>query len=75
MRDGTLTRARFQKIADNAQLSIDTLLECGVALELRGVSGACADMLAHKDARFTALTCSISRCHVTVRESALVAVD
>lgn len=53
VRDGTLTRARFRIIADNAQLAIERLLECGVALDLRGVSGACADMLAHKAAFFT----------------------
>lgn len=53
VRDGTLSRARFEKIADNAQLAIERLLECGVALKIRGVSGACADMLAHKQALFT----------------------
>ena len=50
VRDGTLPRARFEKIAGNAQLMIERLLECGVALKIRGLSGACADMLAHKDA-------------------------
>ena len=53
VRDGTLPRDRFEKIADNAQPMIERLLECGVALKIRGVSGSCADMLAHKDAFFT----------------------
>lgn len=53
VRDGTLSRARFEKIADNAQLAIENLLECGVALDIRGVSGACADILAHRNALFT----------------------
>lgn len=53
VRDGTLPRARFEKIADNAQPMIERLLDCGVALKIRGLSGACADMLAHKDAFFT----------------------
>jgi transposase len=58
VRDGTLSRARFEKIADNAQLAIERLLESGVALKIRGVSGACADMLAHKQALFTFARCS-----------------
>lgn len=50
VRDGTLSRARFEKIASNAQLLIEKLLERGVALKIRGLSGACTDMLAHRDA-------------------------
>lgn len=50
VRDGTLSRARFEKIAANAQRLTEGLLECGVALKTRGLSGACADMLAHKEA-------------------------
>lgn len=50
VRDGTLPRARFEKVAKNAQILIEKLLERGVSLKLRGLSGACADMLAHKDA-------------------------
>jgi transposase len=57
VRDGTLSRARFERVADNAQLAIERLLECGVALKIRGVSGACADMLAHKEALFTFARC------------------
>lgn len=53
VRDGTLSRTRFENIANNAQLAIENLLECGVLLEIRGVSGACADILAHRDALFT----------------------
>jgi transposase len=52
VRDGTLSRAKFRVIAGNAQLAIERLLERGVALHLRGVSGACEDVLAHKQALF-----------------------
>lgn len=57
VRDGTLSRTHFKRVADNAQLAIERLLECGVALKIRGVSGACADMLAHKQALFTFAHC------------------
>jgi len=53
VRDGTLSRARFEKIAANAQRLVEGLLECGVALKIRGLSGACTDMLAHKEAFIT----------------------
>lgn len=37
VRDGTLSRARFAKIAANAQLLIEKLLERGVALDRHGL--------------------------------------
>jgi transposase len=53
VRDGTLTRAKFRVIAANAQVATERLLERGVALRLRGLSGSCADILEHKAALFT----------------------
>lgn len=53
VRDGTLSIAKYRVKADNAQHAIEKLLERGVALRLRGLSGACADVLAHKAALFT----------------------
>jgi transposase len=53
VRDGTMPRASFHRVADNAQCLIEGLLERGVALGIRGVSGACADVLAHRSALFT----------------------
>lgn len=52
VRDGTLSVAKYRVKANNAQRAIETLLERGVALRLRGLSGACADVLAHKVALF-----------------------
>ncbi len=52
VRDGTLARAKYRVKAENAQAAIETLLERGVALRLRGLSGACDDVLAHKLALF-----------------------
>lgn len=52
VRDGTLTRARYQFMAKNAQVAIEELLERGVALRLDGFSGSCANILAHKEALF-----------------------
>lgn len=53
VRDGTLSRKKYELMARNAQLAFERLLECGVELRLRGVSGACEDILAHKAALFT----------------------
>lgn len=53
VRDGTRSRKSYQVMAHNAQQAFETLLECGVELRLRGVSGSCADILAHKAALFT----------------------
>ena len=53
VRDGTLSREKFHRVAANAQCLIEGLLGRGVALNIRGVSGACADVLAHREALFT----------------------
>ncbi|MFO0614799.1 MAG: transposase [Polyangiaceae bacterium] len=53
VRDGTLTRAKYQRMATNAQMAFEGLLERGAELRLRGVSGSCLDILEHKAALFT----------------------
>lgn len=53
VRDGTRSRASYRRMAANAQLAFENLLERGVALRLRGLSGSCADILHHKTALFT----------------------
>lgn len=52
VRDGTLTRKRFQVMAENAQAATEKLLARGVALRVKGLSGSCANILAHKEALF-----------------------
>jgi transposase len=53
VRDGTLSRARYQEMARNAQVAMETLLARGVELRLKGLSGACEDILHHREALFT----------------------
>ena len=53
VRDGTLSRARYQNMARNAQVAMETLLARGVDLRLKGLSGACTDILDHNEALFT----------------------
>jgi transposase len=53
VRDGTLSRAKYQQMARNAQAAIEALLARGVDLRLKGVSGSCQDILDHKEALFT----------------------
>jgi transposase len=53
VRDGTLSRRSFQKRVARVQTAIENLLERGVDLRLRGVSGSCQDMLDHRGAFFT----------------------
>jgi transposase len=53
VRDGTLSRAPYQRMATSAQASMETLLARGVNLRLKGLSGACKDILDHKEALFT----------------------
>jgi transposase len=53
VRDGTLSRAKYQQMARNAQAAIEALLARGVELRLKGVSGSCQDILDHKEALFT----------------------
>lgn len=52
VRDGTLTRKQFQVMAKNAQVATEKLLLRGVALDLKALSGSCANILAHKEALF-----------------------
>ena len=52
VRDGTLTRKRYQEMANNAQVAVENLLTRGVALRLKGISGSCANILTHKEALF-----------------------
>ena len=54
VRDGTMTRAAFaQRVDDYYSVAITNLLARGAELRLRGVSGACQDALAHREALFT----------------------
>jgi transposase len=53
VRDGTLSRADYQAMVPNAQRAIEIHLERGVALGIRGLSGSCEDILAHRHALFT----------------------
>lgn len=54
VRDGTLERERFATVVvPNAEELIIRMLDEGVALKRRGVSGACSDILKHRAALFT----------------------
>jgi transposase len=53
VRDGTLSRRRFREIMNKARPVVEGLLEQGVALGVRGVSGCCQDILAHRLALWT----------------------
>jgi transposase len=53
VRDGTLSRRRYQEMAKRAQTVIESQLARGVEMRLKGVSGACEDILHHKSALFT----------------------
>jgi len=53
VRDGTLSRKRFQLQMAPVRVGIENLLRRGEALGLRGISGSCTDILEHKDALFT----------------------
>lgn len=52
-RDGTISRAAFQNIIRNLEPYVIGHLERGVALGVRGVAGACANILQHREALFT----------------------
>ena len=57
VRDGTLDKRSFQEVvAPRADAIIAGLLQRGVAMKRRGVSGACKNMLAHRPAFFTFAT-------------------
>lgn len=53
VRDGTRSRRSYQQMARNAQCAFEALLERGAGLRLRGLSGACRNILDHKEALFT----------------------
>lgn len=53
VRDGTISRRRFQAFMDAAAPVVEDLLARGVRLGVRGVSGSCADILEHKLALWT----------------------
>lgn len=53
VRDGTETRQSLQVLVERLEPVFLGHLERGVGLRLRGVSGACANLLLHKEALFT----------------------
>jgi transposase len=53
VRDGTMSRRRFRKLMISIQPIVEDLLDRGVRLDVRGVSGSCKDILAHKLALWT----------------------
>jgi transposase len=53
VRDGTLSIKKFRKIAGNLRPVFEGHLEAGVRLGVLGVSGSCADILAHRAAMWT----------------------
>jgi transposase len=53
MQDGTHTRQDLQEFATRLEPLFVHHLERGVALRIRDVSGACDNLLAHRDALFT----------------------
>jgi transposase len=53
VRDGTMSRPQFQAVMESMGYVIERHLENGVRLGIRGVSGSCADILAHRAALWT----------------------
>jgi transposase len=53
VRDGTISRRRFRTFMAATALVVEGLLAEGVRLDVRGVSGSCADILEHKLALWT----------------------
>jgi transposase len=53
VRDGTMSRRKFQQLMASLSVVIEAHLEKGVRLAMPGVSGACADILAHRQALWT----------------------
>ena len=53
VRDGTLSRAKFQRKMDALAPHVERLLERGAALGMRGLSGSCENILEHKAALWT----------------------
>jgi transposase len=52
-RDGTLSRRDFRDKMATLRVAVENLLEQGVNLGVRGVSGSCADILEHRLALWT----------------------
>jgi transposase len=53
VRDGTISRANFQRVMESLAFVIERHLENAVRLRVRGVSGSCADILEHRQALWT----------------------
>jgi transposase len=53
VRDGTMSRSRFQNLMVSLGPVIERHLENGARLAIRGVSGSCADILEHRQALWT----------------------
>jgi transposase len=53
VRDGTLSRRKFQHLMASMGSVIERHLENGVLLGIHGVSGCCADILKHREALWT----------------------
>ena len=53
IRDGTLSRAEFEREMQTLAPHVERLLERGVLLGVRGVSGSCKDILQHRAALWT----------------------
>jgi transposase len=53
VRDGTMSRGKFQNVIASLGPVIERHLEKGVRLGIRGVSGSCADILDHRQALWT----------------------
>jgi transposase len=53
VRDGTLPRAAFRRDALAIRTCVENLLQRGVDLRCRGVSGSCANILEHRQALWT----------------------
>jgi transposase len=53
VRDGTMSRPAFARLMRKAAPYVEGLLQGGVRLGVRGVSGSCADILEHREALWT----------------------
>lgn len=53
VRDGTMSRRKFHMLMAGMRPALENLLEQGVRLGVRGVSGSCADVLEHRLALWT----------------------
>jgi transposase len=53
VRDGTLSRRKFQRAMATLAQRVEQLLERGEALGVRGISGSCTDILEHRAALWT----------------------